>query len=314
MFETFKLRKVEQGSIEGYHWKLENPKKVVCIIHGIGEHGGRYDRVATRFNEAGFAVLAMDLRGHGKSLGKQGECAPRADVLDDVSALITCAQLMYPGVPLILYGHSMGGNIALDYRSRGGMNDVPAAYLISAPWIRLVHPIPEPAYWGVRVLSKIMPRFTVGSAVDESALGNPESVKPYTEDPLVHNRISALCAVDGFEVGRKLARGKLEDNGRAAKIPTMLMHGGDDQICDPQATRHLAARLNKLGHMVKHIEWQGLFHEIHNGGGESTGDEVIDRMIEFIQSIGEKTEATETAEASGETEKTVEAEVSETTD
>ena len=285
MYETFILRKTGEGDIQGYQWPVEDPKKVVCIVHGIGEYGGRYDRVATKFNEAGFAVFSMDLRGHGNSLGKPGECAPRSDVLDDVSALLTKAMLSYPGVPIILYGHSMGGNIALDYRCRGGMNSVPAAYLISAPWIRLVHPIPEPAYWAVRALSKVMPRFTVGSAVNEDDLGNPESVLPYNDDPMVHNRISALCAVDGFEIGRKLERGTLEDNRRAAKIPMMLMHGGEDNICDVQASRVLAARLSKQGDKVEFIEWPGLYHEIHNGGPESNGDEVIERMIEFIQSI-----------------------------
>ena len=291
MYETFILRQTEEGNIQGYHWPVTEedrpggPKKVICIVHGIGEYGGRYDRVASRFREAGYAVLSMDLRGHGDSLGIKGDCAPRKDVLDDVSALLTCAQLNYPGKPIILYGHSMGGNITLDYRCRGGMNDVPSAYLISAPWIRLVHPIPEPAYWAVRALSKIKPHFTVGSAIDEGALGNPASVQPYLEDPMVHNRISALCAVDGFEIGRALERGKLADNGRAAKIPLLLMHGGDDEICDPQASRMVAARMVKQGENVEYMEWPGLYHEIHNGGPESNGDEVIDRMIEYFDSI-----------------------------
>ncbi len=285
MYETFVLRKLNEGIIQGYHWPLEQPQKVVCIVHGIGEYGGRYDRVATRFQDAGFAVLSMDLRGHGKSVGKQGTCAPRKDVLDDVSALLTKAQLTYPAVPIVLYGHSLGGNITLDYRSRGGMNDVPCGYLISGPWLRLVHPIPGPAYLAVRALAKVAPRFTVGSAVSEDALGNPESVRPYHDDPMVHNRISSLCAVDGFRIGKLLERGKLPDNRRAAKIPTMIMHGGADAICDPQASRVLTARLQKLGDKVEHIEWPGLFHEIHNGGPESKGDEVIDKMIEFIASV-----------------------------
>ena len=293
MYETFKLRQTRKGDIIGYHWPLpeeKTPAKVVCIVHGIGEYGGRYDRVATRFNEAGYAVLSMDLRGHGESLGKKGTCAPRKDVLDDVSALLTYAELKYPKIPIILYGHSMGGNITLDYRCRGGMNDVPVAYLISAPWIRLVHPIPEPAYWGVKVLSKIVPRFTVGSAVDEESLGNPVSVQPYQSDPMVHNRISSLCAVDGFKIGRALEKGTLKDNRRAADIPLLMMHGGADAICDAGATRDLAVRLQEQGENVDYIVWPGLFHEIHNGGPDSTGDEVIDKMIEFIDSVPGGTE------------------------
>ncbi len=287
MYETFTLRETSRGRIEGVHWPLADAKQIVCIVHGIGEYGGRYDRVATRFNEAGIAVLSMDLRGHGNSIGKKGECAPRADVLDDISALLTCAQLKYPGLPIILYGHSMGGNITLDYRCRGGMNDVPVAYLISAPWIRLTKPIPEPAYWGVKLLAKLAPKLTVGSAVDENLLGNPASVLPYNDNPMVHNRISSRCAVDGFSIGRALERGKLEDNGRASNIPMLIMHGGADMICDPQATRIVADRLQKQGEPVEYIEWEGLYHEIHNGGPDSTGDEVIDRMIEFITSFQE---------------------------
>ena len=86
-------------------------------------------------------------------------------------------------------------------------------------------------------------------------------------------------------MGRALERGKLPDNGRAAKIPMLMMHGGDDQICDPQASRVVAARLVKEGQPVEYIEWPGLYHEIHNGGPDSTGDEVIERMIQYFRSL-----------------------------
>ena len=285
MYETFALRTTSKGDITGYRWHVEDPKKVVLIVHGIGEYAGRYDRVAGRFNEKGFAVASMDLRGHGESLGKRGDCAPRADVLDDVSALLAYAQLTYPGKPIILYGHSMGGNIALDYRSRGGMNDVPQGYIITGPWIRLVQPIPKPLYGVMKTLAKLRPTLTVSSDVDEDLLGHPDSVLPYNDDPMVHNRISARCAIDGFETGLKLEKGTLEDNGRAGTIPLLLMHGGSDAICDVQGTRTVAQRLQDQGDKVIYIEWPGLNHEIHNGGGESRGDEVIDRMIQFIETL-----------------------------
>lgn len=281
MYKTFVLRNLNEGKIEGYSWQKEDPAKVVCIVHGIGEYGGRFDRVAEEFRNAGMAVLAMDLRGHGNSLGKKGDCAPRKSVLDDVSALIKHGQDMYPGKDIILYGHSMGGNIVLDYRSRGQLNCVPAGYIITAPWIRLVRPVPAPVYKVVRVLSRAMPSFTIGSDVNEADLGHPDSVKPYKDNPMVHNRISALCAVDGFEIGLKLEDGSLEDNGRAKDIPTLIMHGGDDRICSVHGSRRIADRLKKAGEKVEYVEWEGLFHEIHNGSAESRGDEVIDKMISW---------------------------------
>lgn len=285
MYETFVLRQLEKGIVRGYSWPLEDPDKVVCIVHGIGEYGGRFDRVAEKFRESNFAVLAHDQRGHGDSIGKKGHCAPREDVLEDVSALLEYAESKYPGKPIILYGHSMGGNVTLDYRARGALNDKPAGYIISAPWIRLVRPIPKALYVLVKTLAKIAPEFTISSSVDEAILGNPLSVKPYNDNPMVHNRISVACAVDGFEIGLGLEDGTHEDNGRSAKIQTILMHGDADKICDVEGSRRIAKRLTEKGDAFEYVEWPGLFHEIHNGNKESNGDEVVTKMIEWIKAL-----------------------------
>ena len=285
MYENFILQQFETGKLEGYSWKVEDPEKVICIVHGIGEFGGRFDRVAEAFRKQNMAVLAFDLRGHGKSLGKRGHCAPRKDVLSDVSTLIEYAQELYPGKKLILYGHSMGGNIVLDYRSRGRLNGELSAYIVTAPWVRLVRPVPNIVYKAVKLLSRIAPLVTIGSEVNEADLGHPDSVKPFNDHPLVHNRISALCAVDGFETGQKLEDGTLENNGRAKQIPLLLMHGEKDKICDVAGSRTIADRMKADGENVEYIEWGGLYHEIHNGGSESKGDEVIAKTVEWAKKI-----------------------------
>ena len=279
------MQQFETGKLEGYSWKVEDPEKVICIVHGIGEFGGRFDRVAEAFRKQNMAVLAFDLRGHGKSLGKRGHCAPRKDVLSDVSTLIEYAQELYPGKKLILYGHSMGGNIVLDYRSRGRLNGELSAYIVTAPWVRLVRPVPNIVYKAVKLLSRIAPSVTIGSEVNEADLGHPDSVKPFNDHPLVHNRISALCAVDGFETGQKLEDGTLENNGRAKQIPLLLMHGEKDKICDVAGSRTIADRMKADGENVEYIEWGGLYHEIHNGGSESKGDEVIAKTVEWAKKI-----------------------------
>ena len=285
MYENFILQQFETGKLEGYSWKVEDPEKVICIVHGIGEFGGRFDRVAEAFRKQNMAVLAFDLRGHGKSLGKRGHCAPRKDVLSDVSTLIEYAQELYPGKKLILYGHSLGGNIVLDYRSRGRLNGELSAYIVTAPWVRLVRPVPNIVYKAVKLLSRIAPSVTIGSEVTEADLGHPDSVKPFNDHPLVHNRISALCAVDGFETGQKLEDGTLENNGRAKQIPLLLMHGEKDKICDVAGSRTIADRMKADGENVEYIEWGGLYHEIHNGGSESKGDEVIAKTVEWAKKI-----------------------------
>ena len=282
MYDNFQLKiaGTKENKIIGYSWKKQNPDYLICIIHGIGEYAGRYDRLAEHWKEAGFAAVSMDLRGHGKSFGKRGHCAPRKEILKDVDALIRYGQKLYPNVPLILYGHSMGGNIALDYRKRGELNDIPAAYIVSAPWVELVRKVTGPMYAGVKVLSKLWPSFTISSGVSSSDLGHSSLVGEYEKDPLDHHRISVLCAVDGFDTGSAMAKGILEDNGKAVGKPLLLMHGTEDHICSINGSRKVAA-----AETCEYIEWPGLFHEIHNGGTESTGDEVIEKTIHWIQEL-----------------------------
>lgn len=282
MYENFKLAKTEYGTIEAYLWHVDNPDKVVCIIHGIGEYAGRYDRIAQRLNEKGIAVVSMDLRGHGLTDGPRGHCAPRAKVFDDITTLLKYAKDKYPGKDIIMYGHSMGGNITLDYRYRGEMCDLPAAYLITSPWITLVKAIPKPVYRVVKLMAKIAPSLGIHSNVDEELLGNPDYVKPYNDNPLVFNKISLACAADGFDIGIALKDGTLPTKGLTEQTPTLLMIGSEDKVCDPQGSRDFFARTKKAGENVGLIEWKDLLHEIHNGGKDSTGDEVIDRIIQFV--------------------------------
>ena len=285
MYGKFILRKLDKGIIRGYSWEVDDPDKVICIVHGIGEYGGRFDRVAERFRADNMAVFALDLRGHGESVGKKGDCAPRSKVLDDVSALIEYAQDKHPDKKLVLYGHSMGGNIVLDYRGRGMLNDVPSGYIISAPWVRLVRKVPAPLYKMIKLLSGLVPSLTIGSEVNENDLGHPESVKPYKANPMVHNRISIQCAVDGFDTGLALEDGSAVDNRRAADIPTLIMHGSEDRICDIEGTRRIARRLEDIGDNIEFVEWNGLYHEIQNGSDKSNGDEVIEKMVTWAQAL-----------------------------
>ncbi|MBQ6495756.1 MAG: lysophospholipase [Firmicutes bacterium] len=282
MYETFKLTKTEYGTIKAYLWHVPDPKKVVCIIHGLGEYAGRYDRVAQRLQENGVAVVSMDERGHGLTEGPRGHCAPRQKVLDDITVLLQYIEDKYPDKDIVMYGHSMGGNITMDYRSRGERCDLPKAYVISSPWITLVRSIPKPLLAVVKLMAKIKPTLAIHSNVDEEVLGNPEFVLPYNEDPLVDNKISMGCAADCYDIGFALRDGTLKDKGLAWSIPTLLMIGSDDKICDPQGSRDMFARMQKAGEEVGFVEWEGYCHEIHNGGGEFTGDEVIDRIVQFV--------------------------------
>ncbi len=280
MFKNFRYDK-RNGEIEGYIWEKESPDRVLCIIHGIGEHAGRYDRMCEMLGQTNIAAVSMDNRGHGKSEGVRGHAAPREDVLKDVDAMIEYASEKYPGVPITLYGHSMGGNICLDYRNRGELNDVPVSYIVSAPWVKLVRPVSKPLYLGLKFLSKIAPRATMDSGCHTSDLGNINLVKSYDTDPLVHSKVSFKCAAEGYDIGVALGNGTHPSNHRADNKPFLLMHGDSDKICSVEGSRMIAEQ-NRTNPYFRYIEWPGYYHEIHNGGPEATGEAVIETIREFI--------------------------------
>ncbi len=283
MFTNFELiSKDSKVKKIGYSWDLKNPEYVLCIIHGLGELAGRYDRMNGYLAKSKIASVSMDLRGHGLSGGARGHCAPRTLILQDVDALIEKAQALYPGVPIILYGHSLGGNIALDYKSRGKHNDLPVAFIISAPWL-LLREAPAPMLRRmVSLISRIAPSFAIKSAIDEKILGHPDSVKPYDDNPLVHDKISMLTAREGLEIGEAIVAGTHEDKGGSKGKPWLLMHGTDDRICDINGSKALYKRAPEN---CTFIPWEGYFHEIHNGNETIRGEEVILRMIQWIEEL-----------------------------
>lgn len=274
MFENFKLE-IDNETIAGYSWHLDNPQQVVCIIHGIGEHAGRYDRMATKMQENGIAVVSMDLRGHGISTGKRGHCAPRKVVLSDIDQLVLETQKRYPNVPVVIYGHSMGGNIALDYRMRGRFKDIPAGYIASAPWIILVRKIGKVLLFTMKMFSEIKPDFQIKAGIKNEDLGNGEIIVHQQNKELRHDFITARTAIDGNKIGEQL----LNDPQDGKKL--LLMHGDADRICNVEGSR----KFSKVANDCEYVEWPGYYHEIHNGNSEEDGQKVIDYAIQWIKTV-----------------------------
>jgi hypothetical protein len=208
MYRNFDLE--SEIKLVGYQWKCDSPEYVVCLIHGIGEHAGRYDRTGEAFNEAGIDMVGMDLRGHGHSPGTRGHTSPRADVLADIDRLMEYIQNEYPELPVFIYGHSMGGNIALDYRKRGRYRSAPAGYIISSPWILLQRKIPKPLYLFALGMSKVKPDFRMRAKIKPEQLGNPEIILKQDNFHLVHDSITVKTALEGLEIAKLLMNDRLE--------------------------------------------------------------------------------------------------------
>ncbi len=279
MYQNIILPRTKTNLV-GYDWKVAEAKAVVCLVHGIGEHAGRYDRVGEVFRKNEIALVSMDLRGHGMSPGTRGHAAPRCAILQDINRLIEYAQKQYPNTPLVLYGHSLGGNIVLDYRRRGKYRLLPDSYLVTSPWIVIQRKISKSLYHLAGMIAKVKPDFQMKTKINPTVLGNQEVIHQQGNTELLHDKISVQTALDGFSIANSLLQNILPIQGDNIVKKMLLMHGGGDQVCLPAGSRMIAT-LEKES--CEYQEWDGLFHEIHNGSSNSKGDEVIESMVDWIK-------------------------------
>lgn len=265
------------------HWPLAGARPapgVALIVHGLGEHIGRYEHVAQHLNQHGWAVVGYDHRGHGRSPGKRGALRNDPDLLHDLAALVDATRLAYPSQPLVLIGHSLGGAIAARFTA------AQASPAESAPWSRPVDGLvlSSPALAipiGVfqRLLLTTIGQLTPDLAVPnglrpEWICHNPATVAAYQADPLVHDRVTGRLTSWLIEAG-EVAR------TRAAqwRVPTLLMWGGEDRCVDPAGSVAFAASAPR--ERVTSHPWPSLSHEIFN---EVEQAEVLAALSGWLQS------------------------------
>ena len=254
-------------------WLPETPPKaVVCLVHGMGEHQNRYIHVAQAFTENDIALFTYDLRGHGISDGKRGHSPSFDQLLDDVERSLRNARSVYTDLPIILYGHSLGGNIVCNYILKRNTQELVGA-VATSPWLRLAF---DPPAWKVKLgnlMTNIFPSLTQPSKLDASLLSTDHEVaKIYTQDPLVHDKISAAMFNGVFNAGLWAL-----DNASKLKIPLLIYHGDKDGITSAAATGEFA---KSAGELAEVRTWEGMFHETHN---EKDKEQVINYLVSWIK-------------------------------
>jgi alpha-beta hydrolase superfamily lysophospholipase len=235
------------------------PRAALAMVHGLGEHVGRYADLHRALLAAGFAVGAADLRGFGRSPGVRGHVDTWDDYRADAAAIVTLAGSLAPGRPIFLFGHSMGGLIVLDLALRRphGLSGVIASGPALVP-AGARRPLLEAAS---RLLSAVAPRRTIELGLDPAGLStDPAVVADYLADPLVHGRVSMRW---GAEILRTMARTRERAAGFA--LPLLLMHGADDPINAPEGSR---AFHEACGHPDATLRlYPGARHEVHHDVG-----------------------------------------------
>jgi alpha-beta hydrolase superfamily lysophospholipase len=274
------------------HWSATGEPKglSVAIIHGVAEHSGRYDRVVRHLNSAGFDVHAFDLRGHGRSEGRRVHVSRWQDYLDDLARFLDLVAERTGGNPVVLYGHSLGSLIALDFlfgmtgtssladegASVGQPGDVggshgpqragPARWpilgaILSGSPLRPVGVVRPWKIVAARLLSRLWPTCRLPLNLDPAALSRDKSVvQAFRDDPLVESHGSARWGAEALA-----ALDRIRSRAGQISCPVLILHGQEDSVSTADGSRELYALLTGQDKQLR--VYPETLHEPHNDFG-----------------------------------------------
>lgn len=267
----FSWRAANGLKILAQEWKPSvEARGAVALVHGLGEHSGRYEHVAAALNQAGYALIGFDLPGHGKSGGTRGHSSYE-EIMVEIDHLLQETSQRYTGKPRFLYGHSLGGALVLYYtlKRRPDLCGV----IATSPGLAPGTPVRPSKLFLAKMMARIYPAFKVNNDLDISYLSHDPEIKPrYAQDPLVHPYISARLGLDLLTMGKWI-----QEHAPEFSTPLLLMQGSQDPLVSPQATAVFASAVpeNKITYKV----WEGYYHETHNETGKA---QVLQFMIDWL--------------------------------
>ncbi len=249
----------------------KEPSSLILYVHGLGSHGGRLDHWGERFARKGITFFAYDQRGHGRSDGKRGHPTHIKHLVNDVKLMVEHLRVAFPGKPVIIYGHSMGGTVVINYVIS---NTYTAdALIVTSPWLKLVKPPSKTVINLIKPLLKIAPAIAVPNGLLPMDISHDEKeVQKYTEDPLVHNKISIGLFYSTFRAGYTALRNVYKIN-----CPFLIMHGTGDRITSAKASEDYVLNTSDRTRLKL---WEGAYHELHH---EPNRDEVFTYITAWLQ-------------------------------
>jgi acylglycerol lipase len=262
-------------TLPGRVWCAERPRALVAILHGLGEHSGRYAALASDIvTRARCTVVALDLQGHGEAPGPRGDIPSWELVRDRVIPAMFTATRGLPdqpfSLPLVLFGHSMGGVLALEY-ALAHQRDL-LALVLSSPALR----IPPPPWWKLafaNVMRGMAPTTALPSGLDVSGITrDPEALQRYKDDPRVHDRISPRLYFAFREAAEACLR-----NAKQLSLPTLLLQGMADRVADPKGALELAG--SATHGVIRFVTLPDRYHEVFNDLGR---DEVVKDLAAWL--------------------------------
>ena len=254
---------VPEGKING----------MINLVHGLGEHSGRYERWASLFADKGWGMLICDLIGNGRSEGKRGHVKNYQVLMNQVELLLQKSEELFPGTPRILYGHSMGGNLVINYAISRDPDAV--ALIATSPWLKLVIPISSFNQILIRTLNALLPGLsTKWPKNPENLTHDPEIWAELKDDALSHGYISARLLSETINHGLFAMRHVYKINK-----PFLIMHGSGDKITSHKASQDFVSNTSER---TKLKIWDGLRHELHN---EFEYQEIFKYVFDWIKEL-----------------------------
>jgi acylglycerol lipase len=274
MSKTFHLTTTDGLQLAGEYFIPQGEiKGVVALVHGMGEHFGRYKHVAEFFSTIGYATVGMDHRGHGKSEGKKGHTPSYDQLMNDIDLLIKKCNELFAGIPVVLYGHSMGANLAANFTIR--RKPKLKALILTDPYFKLAF---DPPGWKVtlaKLVSGLIPGLTQATGLEQAAISRDQAVvDAYKNDPLVHDKITSAFFIHVHPAGQYAI-----DHAKELQVKTLVMHGTADRLTSAEGSKEFA---NNNPQMVELKLWEGLYHEIHN---EPEKQEVFNYMANWLAKV-----------------------------
>ncbi|MFT4104633.1 MAG: alpha/beta hydrolase [Lacrimispora sp.] len=263
-------------------YPADKPKGILIVCHGFGEHIKRYEEFAQYLTDSRYACIVYDQRGHGEMGGiapskrkKQFGIIPDyKSFLDDIDIIKNKALSLYPDIPLILYGHSMGGNIAINYLLTRKQNRFTCAVL-ETPWLRLFDPVPAPLVALAKILGKLNHKWAIIKKLKLNHISRDKKRNgEIGSDELYHNRIS-FRMFSGINDAGENALKKAAD----ISIPVLLICAKDDKIVSPKAIEEFS---EKSKDNVKLKSYNKAYHSVHN---DIIKDVYYKDLIEYLDSF-----------------------------
>ncbi|MBN1499298.1 MAG: lysophospholipase [Spirochaetes bacterium] len=263
-------------------WKPLKPKASVIIVHGVGEHSGRYMNLINKMDGKSISFYAADHRGHGKSGGKKGHTDFFMDYIHDLKLLVNIVKNENSGLPVFLLGHSMGGTIACRYALT--YQDDLSGLVLSGAGVKPIINKSDFFISAAKGISGLLPRLSISNGlIVEDLTHDEEVIRDYRADKLNHDRVTLRFSVEFLKNGEECI-----NRAEELTLPLLLIHGGQDRICDVKGSQLIYERSSSIDKQIEIFE--GLFHETMNEEGKMK-ETPLNTVSKWITSMISKVKA-----------------------